>query len=289
MAHFTAALGRGQPWWAAGLDALRGYCVNLARLRADFNGHVDGFDKLDSAVPAADPCSAGLDVRPARLRSDAGRRADHGRLLPGGRSRPGGRAPHPVSHRAGGRAARAPGRAGALSVPDDSLFLQLDYLYMPSRDVPADLRFLCRGAGRTHGLRHRWHGRAGGNGGAGRTAATRPAGRSPGGRRAGAGLPGRGPGRRDCDLRQRGWKGGTRLEIPQGPICSFVDPGGHRLAIYQLTRPQVIESFAGRHDQVFGARRVGGRSYDPVRRGPEEAPPNVGRQPLHRARAGTLE
>jgi streptomycin adenylyltransferase len=58
MAHFTAALGRGQPWWAAGqLDALRGYCVNLARLRADFNGHVDGFDKLDSAVPAEDLAS----------------------------------------------------------------------------------------------------------------------------------------------------------------------------------------------------------------------------------------
>jgi hypothetical protein len=55
MAHFIAAMGRGQPWWAAGqLDALRGYCVNLARLRADFSGHADGFDKLDSAVPAAD-------------------------------------------------------------------------------------------------------------------------------------------------------------------------------------------------------------------------------------------
>ena len=49
-------------------------------------------------------------------------------------------------------------------------------------------------------------------------------------------------------LRERGWQRGTRLEIPQGPICSFVDPGGHRLAIYQLTRPQVIESFAGRRD-----------------------------------------
>jgi hypothetical protein len=49
-------------------------------------------------------------------------------------------------------------------------------------------------------------------------------------------------------LREAGWTGGTRLEIPQGPICSFVDPGGHRLAIYQLNRPQVIESFAGRRD-----------------------------------------
>jgi hypothetical protein len=50
------------------------------------------------------------------------------------------------------------------------------------------------------------------------------------------------------ELRSRGWQGGTRLEIPQGPICSFTSPGGHRLAIYQLTRPQVIDSFAGRRD-----------------------------------------
>jgi hypothetical protein len=50
------------------------------------------------------------------------------------------------------------------------------------------------------------------------------------------------------ELRGRGWQSGTRLEIPQGPICSFQTPGGERLAIYQLTRPQVIESFAGRRD-----------------------------------------
>lgn len=55
MAHFAAAMGREQTWWAAGqLNALRGYCANLARLRADFTGHVDEFDKLDTAVPAAD-------------------------------------------------------------------------------------------------------------------------------------------------------------------------------------------------------------------------------------------
>jgi lincosamide nucleotidyltransferase B/F len=55
MAHFTAALGRAQLWWAGGqLDELRRYCVNLARLRADFSSHLDGFDKLDLAVPAAE-------------------------------------------------------------------------------------------------------------------------------------------------------------------------------------------------------------------------------------------
>jgi hypothetical protein len=55
MAHFTAAMGRGQTWWAAGqLDALRRYCVNLTRLRVDFGAHPDEFDKLDSVVPASD-------------------------------------------------------------------------------------------------------------------------------------------------------------------------------------------------------------------------------------------
>jgi hypothetical protein len=49
-------------------------------------------------------------------------------------------------------------------------------------------------------------------------------------------------------LEGRGWRAGTRLEIPQGPVCSFQTPSGERLAIYQLTRPGVIESFAGRRD-----------------------------------------
>lgn len=49
-------------------------------------------------------------------------------------------------------------------------------------------------------------------------------------------------------LESRGFMSGAQLEIPQGPICSFVAPGGQRLAIYQLTRPDVIEHFAGRRD-----------------------------------------
>jgi hypothetical protein len=51
-----------------------------------------------------------------------------------------------------------------------------------------------------------------------------------------------------ADLAARGWTAGTSLEIPQGPVTSFTAPGGQRLAIYELVRPAVIESFAGRRD-----------------------------------------
>ena len=50
------------------------------------------------------------------------------------------------------------------------------------------------------------------------------------------------------ELRQRGWGDGHGLEIPQGPVRSFVAPGGQRLAIYQLTRPGVEASFEGRRE-----------------------------------------
>ena len=49
-------------------------------------------------------------------------------------------------------------------------------------------------------------------------------------------------------LDEQGWPRGHDLEIPQGPVRSFEAPGGQRLAIYELTRPGVIESFAGRRD-----------------------------------------
>jgi len=50
------------------------------------------------------------------------------------------------------------------------------------------------------------------------------------------------------ELEARGWQRGHRLEIPHGPVCTFATPGGHRLAVYQLTRPQAAEQFAGRRD-----------------------------------------
>jgi hypothetical protein len=50
------------------------------------------------------------------------------------------------------------------------------------------------------------------------------------------------------DLRTRGWDEGHALEIPQGPVRSFTGPGGRRLAIYERTRPDVERSFEGRRD-----------------------------------------
>jgi hypothetical protein len=49
-------------------------------------------------------------------------------------------------------------------------------------------------------------------------------------------------------LRERGWQEGHTLEIPQGPVRTFAAPGGQRLAIYELTRPGVEADFAGRRD-----------------------------------------
>jgi catechol 2,3-dioxygenase-like lactoylglutathione lyase family enzyme len=50
------------------------------------------------------------------------------------------------------------------------------------------------------------------------------------------------------DLAARGWQRAGTLEIPQGPCCSFVAPGGQRIALYQLTRPDVVRHFEGRRD-----------------------------------------
>jgi hypothetical protein len=50
------------------------------------------------------------------------------------------------------------------------------------------------------------------------------------------------------ELEGRGWRREHTFEIPHGPICSFSGPGGHRIAVYQLTRPEVGAHFEGRRD-----------------------------------------
>jgi predicted enzyme related to lactoylglutathione lyase len=50
-------------------------------------------------------------------------------------------------------------------------------------------------------------------------------------------------------LRARGWTAESGpFEIPNGPCYTFRDPTGVRLAIYENQRPQVDQEFAGRID-----------------------------------------
>ena len=49
-------------------------------------------------------------------------------------------------------------------------------------------------------------------------------------------------------MQARGWSREPTFEIPHGPCCSFTTPGGKRVALYQLTRPQAARHFDGRRD-----------------------------------------
>jgi hypothetical protein len=49
-------------------------------------------------------------------------------------------------------------------------------------------------------------------------------------------------------LAERGWERELTFEIPHGPCCSFTSPGGHRIALYQLLRPEAAAHFDGRRD-----------------------------------------
>jgi len=51
-----------------------------------------------------------------------------------------------------------------------------------------------------------------------------------------------------AELKKRGAKKLHSLEIPMGPCSSFVTPTGHRIALYELARPGVLEHFMGRKD-----------------------------------------
>jgi len=51
-----------------------------------------------------------------------------------------------------------------------------------------------------------------------------------------------------AELESRGLSPERSLEIPQGPISSYRTSGGHRFALYQVTRPGVLAHFEGRLD-----------------------------------------
>ena len=51
-----------------------------------------------------------------------------------------------------------------------------------------------------------------------------------------------------AELSAAGVDAGPRLGFPYGPIHSFSLDSGHRLAVYERTRPEVEEALAGRRD-----------------------------------------
>ena len=50
------------------------------------------------------------------------------------------------------------------------------------------------------------------------------------------------------ELEVRGWQSERALEIPQGPCRVFRTAGGQHWAIYERSRPQVEAGFEGRQD-----------------------------------------
>jgi len=49
-------------------------------------------------------------------------------------------------------------------------------------------------------------------------------------------------------LAARGWNQERAIELPPGPAVTFRTPGGLRVALYEASRPFVVESFRGRRD-----------------------------------------
>lgn len=49
-------------------------------------------------------------------------------------------------------------------------------------------------------------------------------------------------------LAERGWRPDRTVELPMGPATTFHAPGGLRLAIYEPSRPFVLDSMAGQCD-----------------------------------------
>ena len=51
-------------------------------------------------------------------------------------------------------------------------------------------------------------------------------------------------------LKAKGWKQIDRIEIPPGPCCTFSDPAGNRLVIYENSRPFVMDEFRAKIDSA---------------------------------------
>lgn len=127
-------------------------------------------------------------------------------------------------------------------------FDQLDFVYMPSRDVPADVRYFTEvlGAELVFAID-----------GMGTRVAMVKLADSPPSLLLADHVEGDAPilvyrvpdlNSALAELKSRGWKKARMLELPMGPACSFTVPGGQRIALYEATRSGVVEHFAGRRD-----------------------------------------
>lgn len=129
-----------------------------------------------------------------------------------------------------------------------SSFLQLDYLYTPSTDVAADVRYFVDVLGARLGFAIE---------GMGARVAMVELTSGPPHVLLADHLDGERPvlvyrvddlKRATAELKRRGAKKLHSLEIPMGPCSSFATPTGHRIALYELARPGVLEHFIGRKD-----------------------------------------
>lgn len=128
------------------------------------------------------------------------------------------------------------------------MFDQLDFVYLPSRDVAADLAHYVDGLGARLGFAIERFGT--------RVAMVRLNPEPPALLLA-QHLEGDQPvlvyrvadlEKAISDLHERGIELAQRFEIPHGPGAELDNPGPQRLAIYELTRPSNAESIEGRRD-----------------------------------------
>jgi len=128
------------------------------------------------------------------------------------------------------------------------MFDRLDFIYLPSRDVAADLKHFTRGLGAEVVFAIEAFGT--------RVAMVRLAPEAPPLLFAGH-LSGDQPilvyrvedlDRATAELRDRDVEIGVDFEIPHGRGVEVINPGPQRVAIYERTRPRADERLAGRRD-----------------------------------------
>lgn len=133
-------------------------------------------------------------------------------------------------------------------VPQRFPFQQLDYLYTPSTDVAADSRFFTEVLGGRLAFAIE---------GMGARVAMIELAEGPPHVLLTDHLEGDRPifvyrvedlGEAVAELKNRGLKKERRIELPMGPCSTFVTPNGHRIAVYQQVRTEVLEHFMGRKD-----------------------------------------